>query len=222
MVLLEMKSKNPEDIEPVNFANGTFVNMTNADLEIGAGYCKINNNTVWHAGNDGARSGLDADLLDGQHGSFYFNRNTLFNGNNVDLNRNFDCDWQASAKWQNKNVSGGESVFSEPEAQAIKGYVEKNKPIAAIFWHSQSNAVYASECNNGILPETINIMNTYSFASGYSPVRTFDSYEITGDAEGWLASINIPAITVELKTHETIEWERNLAGFKAILEYYNK
>lgn len=26
---------------------------------------------VWHAGNDGASSGLDSDLLDGQHGSYY-------------------------------------------------------------------------------------------------------------------------------------------------------
>ena len=29
-------------------------------------------NVVWHAGNDGAGSGLDADLLDGQHGSYYY------------------------------------------------------------------------------------------------------------------------------------------------------
>jgi hypothetical protein len=28
---------------------------------------------IWHAGNDGAGSGLDADLLDGQNGSFYLN-----------------------------------------------------------------------------------------------------------------------------------------------------
>jgi len=28
-------------------------------------------NTVWHAGNDGAGSTLDADLLDGQHGAYY-------------------------------------------------------------------------------------------------------------------------------------------------------
>jgi hypothetical protein len=32
---------------------------------------KINNNTVWHAGNDGAGSGLDADLLDGYHASSF-------------------------------------------------------------------------------------------------------------------------------------------------------
>ena len=45
-------------------------------------------------------------------------------------------------------------------------------------------------------------------------------YTITGDAEGWLASIGIPAITVELSTHATIEWDKNLAGFKALLGYY--
>jgi hypothetical protein len=33
---------------------------------------KVNGNTVWNAGNDGAGSGLDADLLDGQHGSYYY------------------------------------------------------------------------------------------------------------------------------------------------------
>lgn len=27
--------------------------------------------TIWHSGNDGASSGLDADLLDGQHGSYF-------------------------------------------------------------------------------------------------------------------------------------------------------
>lgn len=34
-------------------------------------------NTVWHSGNDGSSSGLDADLLDGQHGSFYQNAGNL-------------------------------------------------------------------------------------------------------------------------------------------------
>ena len=32
---------------------------------------KLNGNIMWHAGNDGSSSGLDADLLDGQHGSYY-------------------------------------------------------------------------------------------------------------------------------------------------------
>lgn len=33
--------------------------------------------TVWHSGNDGATSGLDADLLDGQEGSYYTNAGNL-------------------------------------------------------------------------------------------------------------------------------------------------
>lgn len=34
-------------------------------------------NTVWHSGNDGAGSGLDADLLDGQQGAFFQNASNL-------------------------------------------------------------------------------------------------------------------------------------------------
>ena len=37
----------------------------------GTGSFYSGNNLVWHAGNDGSNSGLDADLLDGQHGSYY-------------------------------------------------------------------------------------------------------------------------------------------------------
>lgn len=144
-----------------------------------------------------------------------------FNANNVDLNRNFDCKWQPKSMWKTMTTSAGTAAFSEPEAAAIRNSVLKNSPDAVVFWHSMSNAVYASECEKGILPETLNIMDAYSKASGYQAIKTFDAYAVTGDAEGWLASINIPAITVELKTHEAVEWEKNLAGINALFEYYD-
>lgn len=143
-----------------------------------------------------------------------------FNANTVDLNRNFDCKWKPESSWRGNVVSAGTEAFSEPEARAIRDFVLANDPTAVVFWHSQANAVYASECENGILPQTRTLMNTYASTGGYPAVDVFDSYEITGDAEGWLASINIPAITVELSTHETIEWEKNLAGTKAVLNTY--
>jgi hypothetical protein len=145
-----------------------------------------------------------------------------FNADKVDLNRNFDCKWQPKSTWKSKVVSAGASAFSEPESRTIENFVSEYRPLAGIFWHSMSNAVYASECKEGILPQTIEIMDAYAGASGYPAVKSFSSYPVTGDAEGWLASIGIPAITVELKTHDTIEWERNLAGFKALLAYYAK
>ena len=145
-----------------------------------------------------------------------------FNANDVDLNRNFDCKWKPESFWRNNPVSAGSAPFSEPEAKALRDFVAERNPDAFVFWHSQSDAVYASECEEGILPETLAIMHAYAHAAGYAAVPKFDAYEVTGDVEGWLASIGIPAITVELKTHETIEWEKNLAGIKALFEYYGE
>ncbi len=144
-----------------------------------------------------------------------------FNAHNVDLNRNFGCKWQPKSMWRSKEVSAGTSAFSEPEAQALKKLVEEKKPSAVIFWHSQANAVYASECENGILPGTLTIMNTYAKAAGYKAVSSFDAYPVTGDAEGWLASIGIPAITVELGSHSSLEWTKNQAGVRAVLDSYS-
>ncbi|MDP4020581.1 MAG: M14 family metallopeptidase [Candidatus Adlerbacteria bacterium] len=145
-----------------------------------------------------------------------------FNANHIDLNRNFDCKWQPNSTWRSEVVGAGSAPFSEPEAKALRTFVLKYLPDAVIFWHSQANAVYASECEEGILQGTRAIMNAYATASGYPAVDSFDAYEITGDAEGWLASVHIPAITVELSTHESVEWEQNLAGVMALFDLYKR
>lgn len=144
-----------------------------------------------------------------------------FNANSVDLNRNFDCKWQPESTWRGQVVSAGTAPFSEPEAAALRDLVLDSQPSAVVFWHSQASAVYASECFNGILPETLAIMNLYANTAGYQAVESFDAYPITGDAEGWLASIGIPAITVELSTHETLEWSKNLPAVLALFDHYN-
>lgn len=143
-----------------------------------------------------------------------------FNANTVDLNRNFDCKWQPKSVWQNKTVSAGSKPFSEPEAVVLKNYIEKNNPRVVIFWHSQGGEVYASECQNGIIPETLDVMNLYAKASGYGANPTYDAYQTTGDADSWLARIGVSAITVELKTHDSVEWEQNLLGIKAVIQHY--
>ena len=145
-----------------------------------------------------------------------------FNARDVDLNRNFDCKWQPESTWRENVVSAGSSPFSEPETQAIRDFVVEQNPDAVILWHSQANAVYPAECGGDILPATRDIMQAYAKAAGYQALESFDAYEVTGAADGWLATIGIPALTVELKTHETVEWEQNLAGIKALFEYYSQ
>ena len=145
-----------------------------------------------------------------------------FNANEVDLNRNFDCEWQPTSTWQNKTVSGGTTAFSEPESQAIRSYVIENKLTAVVTWYSAAGGVYASNCKNGVLPETLTLTNLFAKASGYPAHEQFNYYEITGDMVNWLASQKIPAISVLLTNHEQTEFTKNQAGVEAILKYYAK
>ncbi|MDP2648875.1 MAG: M14 family metallopeptidase [Patescibacteria group bacterium] len=145
-----------------------------------------------------------------------------FNANNVDLNRNFDCDWQESGKWRNRTVSGGSESFSEPESRAIKNYVETHDLAAVVVWYSAAGGVFASSCHNGVLPETLALTNAYAAASGYKAYEDFDFYEITGDMVNWLAKKGVPAISVLLTNHTDTERTKNQAGIKAVMEHYTQ
>lgn len=144
------------------------------------------------------------------------------NANGVDLNRNFACKWQPESTWRGNVVSAGTAPFSEPEAATLRDLVAETQPTAVVFWHSQANNVYASECESGVLPDTLTLMETYATAGKYGAVPSFDAYPITGDAEGWLASLGIPAVTVELESYQDIEWQRNIDGVTAVIDTYSK
>ena len=59
-------------------------------LSFHASQISYKGNAIWHAGNDGTGSNLDADKLDGQHGSYYRNASNINAGtlNNARLNNN--------------------------------------------------------------------------------------------------------------------------------------
>ncbi len=141
-----------------------------------------------------------------------------FNANNVDLNRNFDCDWQASGKWQDKTVSGGTAAFSEPESKAVRDYIDAHDVEAVVVYYSAAGGVFASNCHDGVLPETLALTNIYAKASGYPASEEFDFYEITGDMVNWLAKEKIPAISVLLTNHSGTEFEKNWFGVEAVLK----
>lgn len=143
-----------------------------------------------------------------------------FNANNVDLNRNFDCDWEAEGVWQSRTVDAGTAAFSEPEAQALKNYVEATNPNAVVVYYSAAGGVFASNCHDGVLSETNELTDIYADASGYEAYQTFDFYEITGDATNWLAKEGVPAISVLLSNHTDVEATKNRSGVEAILQNY--
>ena len=61
---------------PYSISTSSFLFHVNPQVENPDG----TNYTNWHSGNDGSDSGLDADLLDGQHGSFYRDAANLNSG----------------------------------------------------------------------------------------------------------------------------------------------
>lgn len=143
-----------------------------------------------------------------------------FNANGVDLNRNFDCNWQETSTWRNQKVNAGTKPFSEPEAQAFRNYINQAKPAAVVFYFSAAGGVFSSSCQDGILSETKELTSVYAKASGYPAYSEFDFYDISGDAVNWLAKEKIPGISVLLSNHQDTEWSKNRKGIEALLNYY--
>ncbi len=141
------------------------------------------------------------------------------NGNGVDLNRNFDCDWKATGTWRKTEVSGGSEPFSEPESAAVKAYIEANTPEAVVVWFSAADGVYSSSCTGAVSATTKTLNQAYAKGSGYASHEKFDAYTVNGDITNWLARKGIAAISVLLSTHEDIEWAKNRNGVRAVLEH---
>lgn len=142
-----------------------------------------------------------------------------FNGNGVDLNRNWDCQWAPEALWRGHVVSGGEAAFSEPETIFLRDFILQHQPDAVIFLHSAANGVFASGCPNTDQP-SMDLARIYGEAAGYTAYERFSAYEVTGDAGDWLTTQGITSISIELKNHENLDLERNLGGMLAVLKQY--
>lgn len=143
-----------------------------------------------------------------------------FNGANVDLNRNWDCNWSPTAIWQEEEILAGTEPFSEVEVQLLKNFLVNDVSAdLVIFWHSAAFAVYGAGCGKLYQPSA-DLAQAYANASGYTYYDTFTDYAVTGDATDWLSLVEIPAITVELSNHTDLDLERNLDAILEIMEHY--
>lgn len=138
-----------------------------------------------------------------------------FNGNNVDLNRNWACGWSADAFFRDIPVNAGDEAFSEPETTALGSLIQRVQPTGVIFYHAAANGVFGGDCGDNPANSDEFAM-IYGEASGYPYGTDFEDYTVTGTAPGWVTSIGILALDVELATADTSEFSRNLRAILSI------
>ncbi len=137
-----------------------------------------------------------------------------FNGNQVDLNRNWGCDWSATAYWQQRTVDPGERPFSEPETAALSVFMQSTRPVAALFYHAAANGIFEGTCNDQV--DSLQLAAVLSEASGYPYGEPFDAYTVSGTAANWADGQGILSADVELAGTRDTEFKRNLRGILAI------
>jgi LysM repeat protein len=140
------------------------------------------------------------------------------NAHGVDLNRNWDYQWQMTATHGTRPVSAGTAPFSEPETIALRDFLVNNEIEAVIFYHSAFTAVFQGA---GITTsQTVELAQLVAEATGYRYAPQGVPGQITtGDAIDWLTVNGITAIEVELTTHQALDWEQNLAGLSVFLSW---
>lgn len=116
------------------------------------------NNIIWHAGNDGHGSGLDADLLDGYHEEMFFRKNRFstsdtndtrlfsLNGSAVDTS---STGWNGSFFGLNCNSSNSGLVFSLLgfSGDLTEGKIKVNYSIDNNRWGSEWRTLAFTEGN---------------------------------------------------------------------------
>lgn len=137
-----------------------------------------------------------------------------FNANNVDLNRNWGCEWSETAYWQNRLVNPGESAFSEPETRAIGQLIRDMRPGAAVFYHAAARGIFAGGCDGD--HGSAALAAVIGEASGYPYGEAWSAYPVSGTAATWADGLGVPAVDLELSGTRETEFVPNLRGIMAI------
>jgi len=128
---------------------------------------------------------------------------TRWNGNGVDLNRNFSWDW--------RSYDGGPGPLSEPEIQALTGLVERLRPDIVVWVHQPLGYIGA------IGPTDPAYQRAWATGSG---TRERSGVTQHGGGESWTAFVaGLPSMLVEIDsweaTPEMVAAHRS--GFEALV-----
>ncbi|MGB9586271.1 MAG: M14 family metallopeptidase, partial [Anaerolineales bacterium] len=133
------------------------------------------------------------------------------NGNNVDLNHNFPYRWASawdrSSCWHYLKLSGGKSPASEPETQALMGFLLSHPIQALISYHSAAMGIFPG--GNPTFPPSINLAKAIAKVSHYPYPPLDTGCDYTGNLTDWAATLGIAAVDIELSNHRDTDFDQN-------------
>ena len=224
-------------------SNSLIFNLNNASETVGlclkghgASDMKWNNNTVWHAGNDGSGSGLDADLLDGYHANGLF---TAFSGGTISSSGNTLTQTNHSITIGGTSRTAGSSTCNIINSNSLTGSTAASTSTSTYnlsitstingvtstknidkLWASQLNLIY---CRDDSSPDNKEAWNTIKNGSSNTQTNKVQFYTIYG------ANTSIAPTTygemLEILSKNANHWQPQLwfgAGKNAHLYYRNK
>lgn len=141
------------------------------------------------------------------------------NGNGVDLNRNFGCNWAPTATWLSESVDPGSGPFSEPETEALRDYILGVGPVLVIYYEARAtNGIVAAGNCGGDTAGSGTLVAAYAAGSGYD-IHSFTN--LTGDSADWTVSQGIASLSILVKEYATLsssDWQDNLDGLLAVFK----
>lgn len=122
------------------------------------------------------------------------------NANGVDLNNNFDANFNSNVHSSFPASHGyiGKYAESEVETRAIVNYTKKVKPFITISYHTKGEEIYFNFFQNGReLQRDEKIANRFSESTGYI-IKNVEALSSGGYKDWCVQKLKISALTIEL------------------------
>lgn len=134
------------------------------------------------------------------------------NANGVDLNRNWDADWHESWYgtdcWNKRYLTAGTEPMSEPEVQALAGFMLEKHAEALISYHSAGLGIFPGGWWKH--QPSLDLAAQLALDSPYLYPPYDADCEYTGQFVDWAASNGIAAVDIELTNHTDTDLGINL------------
>ena len=143
------------------------------------------------------------------------------NENGVDLNRNWPSGWQADwpkeGCWDYLPIHGGSAPASEPEVSALMSFILERRIEAIISYHSAALGIFPG--GQPPLADSVRLAEAIAEVTPYPYPPIDGGCQFTGQFTDWAAEQGIPAIDLELETHQETDFEINLGVLEVFLNW---